>query len=186
MPRLVLVSAPAGFGKTTLLTQWLAPFPPDEGAGPPAPARRVAWVSLGNDDAEPRAFLTHLVCAVQVAAPGVGAEALALLDGPRSLAVEDVVASLLDDLDCLGGETVLALDDVHVVDVPEVHAAVAFLLDHLPPRVTLAMTTRTRRLLRPAHSRIAMVGGVAVGVAQVGVDPGDVEPDDRSRYCAPQ
>ena len=142
MPRLVLVSAPAGFGKTTLLTQWLAPFQRDEGAGPPAPARRVAWVSLGNDDAEPRAFLTHLVAAVQVAAPGVGAEALALLDRPRSVVVEDVVASLLDDLDSLGGETVLALDDVHVIDVPEVHAAMAFLLDHLPPRVTLAMTTR--------------------------------------------
>jgi len=142
MPRLVLVSAPAGFGKTTLLTQWLAPLQRDAGAGPPAPARRVAWVSLGNDDAEPRAFLTHLVSAVQVAAPGVGAEALALLEGQRSLAVEDVVASLLDDLDCLGGETVLALDDVHVVDIPEVHAAMAFLLDHLPPRVTLAMTTR--------------------------------------------
>ncbi len=139
MPRLVLVSAPAGFGKTTLLTQWLAPSQRD---GTAAPARRVAWVSLGTDDAEPRAFLTHLVAAVQVAAPGVGAEALALLDGLRSLAVEDVVASLVDDLDSLGGETVLALDDVHVIDVPEVHAAVAFLLDHLPPRVTLAMTTR--------------------------------------------
>lgn len=142
MPRLVLVSAPAGFGKTTLLTQWLSSFQRDEGAGRPAPDRRVAWVSLGTDDAEPRAFLTHLVAAVQVAAPEVGGEALALLDGPGSLVVEDVVASLVDDLDALGGETVLALDDVHVIDMPEVHAAVAFLLDHLPPRVTLAMTTR--------------------------------------------
>jgi ATP/maltotriose-dependent transcriptional regulator MalT len=143
MPKLVLVSAPAGFGKTTLLTQWLASPPseePDHGGGPPAP--RVAWLSLDVADADLRTFLTHLMAALQAASPEVGAEALALMDTERGLPIEHVVASLVNDLDALTGATVVALDDYHLIDDPEVHEAVALLLDHLPPKVTLAMTTR--------------------------------------------
>lgn len=143
MPRLVLVSAPAGFGKTTLLTQWLTPGraeDPDQDRRPHA--LRVAWLSLDADDAEPRVFLTHLVAALQATDPEVGAEARALMDSERGVPVEDVVASLVSDLDALAGATVVALDDYHVIDDAEVHRAVAFLLDHLPPQVTVAMTTR--------------------------------------------
>jgi LuxR family transcriptional regulator, maltose regulon positive regulatory protein len=143
MPRLVLVSAPAGFGKTTLLTQWLTPGraeDPTERRTPPA--RRVGWLSLDPADAELRTFLTHLTAALQAVDPEVGAEALALMDTERALPVEDIVASLVNDLDALEGATVVALDDYHVIDAPEVHGAVAFLLDHLPPQVTLAMATR--------------------------------------------
>jgi LuxR family maltose regulon positive regulatory protein len=143
MPRLVLVSAPAGFGKTTLLTQWLTPGrAEDPGQGRTPRALRVAWLSLDAADAELQAFLTHLVAALQAASQDVGAEALALMDTERGLPVEDVVASLINDLDALAGATVVALDDYHVIDVPEIHHAVAFLLDHLPPQITLAMTTR--------------------------------------------
>ncbi len=131
MPRLVLVAAPAGFGKTTLLTQWLAHC-----------GARVAWLSLDAGDADLRRFLTHLVAALQVSSPEVGAEALALLEGERAFRAEDVLAGLVDDLDALPGPTVIALDDYHVVDAVEVHEAVTFLLDNLPPQVTLAMTTR--------------------------------------------
>jgi len=143
MPRLVLVSAPAGFGKTTLLTQWLTPGraeDPTQHRTPPA--RRVGWLSLDPADAELRTFLTHLVAALQAVGPEVGAEALALMDTERALPVEDIVASLVNDLDAPDCATVVALDDYHVIDAPEVHGAVAFLLDHLPPQVTLAMTTR--------------------------------------------
>jgi LuxR family transcriptional regulator, maltose regulon positive regulatory protein len=143
MPRLVLFSAPAGFGKTTLLSQWLAPAPVGAGGeGVTAPALRVGWLSLDPADAELRAFLTHLVAALQAASPEVGADALALMDAERGLPVEDVVASLVNDLDALAGVTVLALEDYQVIDAREVHDAVALLLDHLPPQVTLAMTTR--------------------------------------------
>ena len=143
MPRLVLVSAPAGFGKTTLLTQWLTPGEvDDDDQGRRAPALRVAWLSLDAADAELRVFLTHLVAALRAAAPELGAEALALMDTDRGLPVEDVVASLVNDLDALAGMTVIALDDYHVVDDPQVHEAVASLLDHLPPQVTVALTTR--------------------------------------------
>lgn len=143
MPRLVLVSAPAGFGKTTLLTQWLTPgraeYPPQHRT---PPARRVGWLSLDSADADLRTFLTHLVAALQAVGPQVGAEALALMDTERALAVEDILASLVNDLDALQGATVVALDDYHVIEAAEVHDAVVFLLDHLPPQVTVAMTTR--------------------------------------------
>ncbi len=142
MPRLVLVSAPAGFGKTTLLSQWLTRDQTENPLGRPTPETlRVVWLSLGVGDADLGAFFTHLVAALQVANPEMGAGALALL-ADRGLPVEDIVASLVNDLDGLAGPTVLALDDYHVIDAPEVHRAVALLVDHLPPQVTLAMTTR--------------------------------------------
>ncbi|MDX6327559.1 MAG: hypothetical protein QOK15_3913, partial [Nocardioidaceae bacterium] len=138
-PRLVLVAAPAGFGKTTLLTQWLSP--PGERTQQD-PATRVAWLSLDGGDAELRRFLSHLVAAVQTAAQEVGADATALLDVERDVPAQDVLVSLVNDLDALPGATVIALDDYHVVDAPPVHEAVTFLLENLPPQVTVAMTTR--------------------------------------------
>jgi LuxR family maltose regulon positive regulatory protein len=132
-PRLVLVAAPAGFGKTTLLTQWLAAS---------EPRRRVAWLALDPGDGDARLFLTHLVAAIRVAEPKVGVDALALLESGGNAPTDDVLVSLINDLDVLAGPTVVALDDYHVIDGVAVHEAVTFLLDNLPPQVTLAMTTR--------------------------------------------
>ncbi|ODU05290.1 MAG: hypothetical protein ABS81_07960 [Pseudonocardia sp. SCN 72-86] len=131
-PRLVLVSAPAGFGKTTVLAQWLAD----------APGTRVAWLSLDPADDDLRRFVTHVVAALRTVAPEAGAATLAQLDSDRLPAVETLVAPLVDDLDRLPGATVLALDDYHVVDDPAVHACVTYLLDHLPAGVSLAVATR--------------------------------------------
>ena len=136
MPRLVLVSAPAGFGKTTLIAQWLAAS--ERGEAGPSP--RVAWLSLDAEDSEPRRFVTHLVAAIQASSPQVGAEALALLDSDQ--AGQAALVSLVNDLDELAGPTVLALDDYHVIDAPDIHESVTFLLGHLPPQVTIAITTR--------------------------------------------
>lgn len=133
-PRLVLISAPAGFGKTTLLTQWLT--------SASGPRSTVAWLALDPGDADVHRFLTHLVAAIRVAAPEVGAEARSMLAAGGSPQPEDVLVGLINDLDLLAGSTVLALDDYHVIDAAEVHHAVTFLLDNLPSRVTLAMTTR--------------------------------------------
>jgi ATP/maltotriose-dependent transcriptional regulator MalT len=132
--RLVLVAAPAGFGKTTLLAQWLAAA---EGS-----QRRVAWLSLDPGDADLRLFLTHLVAASQTVEPEVGVDALALLEAGGATPTEAVLVSLINDLDVLAGPTVVALDDYHVIEGAAVHEAVTFLLDNLPPRVTVAMTTR--------------------------------------------
>jgi LuxR family maltose regulon positive regulatory protein len=131
-PRLVLVSAPAGFGKTTLLSQWLATGDSD---------RRVAWLSLDEADNDPHRFLEHLVAAVQLVADV--AEATQLVAAGSQLPADTVLTSLVNDLDLQPGRTVLALDDYHVIETPEVHSAVTFLLDHLPPRVTLAVATRS-------------------------------------------
>ncbi|MGZ6295438.1 MAG: AAA family ATPase, partial [Candidatus Limnocylindrales bacterium] len=133
-PRLVLIAAPAGFGKTTLLAQWLS--------AADSPQRRVAWLALDPGDADLRLFLTHLVAAIQVVEPETGVDALALLEAGGTTPTDAVLVSLINDLDVLAGPTVVALDDYHVIDGPAVHEAMTFLLDNLPPQVTLAMTTR--------------------------------------------
>jgi LuxR family maltose regulon positive regulatory protein len=99
--RLVLVAAPAGFGKTTLLTQWLA----DESS-----PRRVAWLALDPGDGDLGPFLTHLLAAIQSAEPEVGVDALALLEASGNAPTEAVLVSLINDLDVLAGPTVVALD----------------------------------------------------------------------------
>src|SRR5829696_6958171 len=133
-PRLVLVAAPAGFGKTTLLAQWLVAAESSQ--------RRVAWLALDSGDADLRLFLTHLAEAIQTVEPEAGVDALAVLEAGATTPLDAVLISLINDLDVLAGPTVVALDDYHVIDAVAVHEAVAFLLDNLPPQVTLAMTTR--------------------------------------------
>src|SRR4051794_41689282 len=86
LPLLVLVSAPAGFGKTTLLTQWLTAARERAGQG-----LRVGWLSLDDSDNDVRAFLSHLLAALQASCPEVGSDALVLLATDRGLPVEDVV-----------------------------------------------------------------------------------------------
>jgi len=137
MPRLVLVSVPAGFGKTTLLTQWLT----SKHVNRPGVPRHVAWLPLDEGDSDPARFLTHVVSALRATNPDVGADALALLESDRATPT-DVLVSLVNDLDTAAEATVLALNDYHVIDAAAVHDAVTFLLDNLPPQVTVAITTR--------------------------------------------
>ncbi|MEA2655710.1 MAG: hypothetical protein QOI23_1075 [Chloroflexota bacterium] len=132
--RLVLVAAPAGFGKTTLLAQWLAAAGTSQCS--------VAWLALDSGDADLRVFLTHLVAAIQTAEPEAGVDALALLEAGGTTSTDAVMVSLINDLEMLAGPMVVALDDYHVIDVAAVHEAVSFLLENLPPQVTLAMATR--------------------------------------------
>jgi LuxR family transcriptional regulator, maltose regulon positive regulatory protein len=118
---LTLVSAPAGFGKTTLLTEWLA-----AGSG-----RSAAWLSLDQRDNDPVVFWTYLLTALQMARPGVGAGALALLHEPHA-SIDGVLATLVNDLDAVRDDVVLVLDDYHVIETRDVHDGLAFLLEHLP------------------------------------------------------
>ncbi|WP_208813417.1 LuxR C-terminal-related transcriptional regulator [Micromonospora echinofusca] len=138
LPRLILVSAPAGFGKTTLLSQWLTRWQADGGAEP----HRVAWLSLDAEDSDPWRFLAHLLATIRAAAPDVGAGAAALLENGTVAALRVVLVSLINDLDRLDGPIVLALDDYHLIESREVPEATAFLLDHLPTHVSLAVLTR--------------------------------------------
>jgi LuxR family maltose regulon positive regulatory protein len=146
--KLTLVSAPAGFGKTTLLTEWLA-------AGPAGPAdeRLAAWLSLDRADNDPVSFWTYVIAALRTVAPGVGESALALLQAPQPPPIETVLTVLLNDLGALAGEIVLVLDDYHVIDAGDVQDGMAFLLDHLPPWLHVVIASRTDPALPLARLR---------------------------------
>jgi LuxR family maltose regulon positive regulatory protein len=130
---LTLVSAPAGFGKTTLLTEWLSTVP--------AEGRSVAWLSVDQRDNDPALFWTYVATALQTAEPAVGAGALALLQSAQS-STEAVLSSLLNDLSGVADDVVLVLDDYHLIEARDVQDGMTFLLEHLPSRVHLVLATR--------------------------------------------
>jgi LuxR family transcriptional regulator, maltose regulon positive regulatory protein len=142
--RLTLLSAPAGFGKTTLLAGWLAFAAP---AGRP-----VAWLSLEESDSQPASFWTYVINALQTVVPGVGTSALPLLQSAQP-PIEAVLATLLNGLAAAPNDIDLVLDDYHLVDGPEVRVGMAFLLAHLPPHVHLVISTRADPALPLARLR---------------------------------
>jgi LuxR family transcriptional regulator, maltose regulon positive regulatory protein len=141
---LTLVSAPAGFGKTTLLADWLATTT--------TKGRSAAWLSLDQRDNDPALFWTYLVAALKTAAPGVGADALSLLQSPQP-PIEPVVATLLNDLSAISNDVVLVLDDYHLIDAREVQDGMAFLLEYLPPQIHLVIAGRADPALPLARLR---------------------------------
>ena len=142
---LTLIAAPAGWGKTTLLGEWIA--------GRSGQAGRVAWVSLDASDNDPVRFWTGALAALQGARPGVSDGALALLSSPRPPPLEAVVTALLNGLAAHPAETVLVLDDYHAVEAEPVHQSLTFLLEHLPPRFHLVIATRVDPPLALARMR---------------------------------
>jgi LuxR family maltose regulon positive regulatory protein len=133
LPRLTLVSAPPGAGKTTLLAEW---------HHAPQESRPFAWVSLDADDGDPVRFFTLLIEALRTVHPGFGAATLAGLRTVRGYLGDIVVPLLVNEAAALPGETVLVLDDLHLIEAPEIHAALALLIDRLPDRLRLAIATR--------------------------------------------
>ena len=131
--RLTLVSAPAGFGKTTLLAEWLMASQNAD--------RRFGWLSLDDRDRDPATFLRYVVAALQHAVPGIGAAALELLASSPS-AMEAALTALVNDLAATPNEVWLVLDDYHLVDAPVIGEAMTFLLDHLPAHAHLVIGTR--------------------------------------------
>jgi LuxR family maltose regulon positive regulatory protein len=137
--RLILVSASAGFGKTTLVSEWLA------NCGRPA-----AWLSLDEGDSDPVCFLTHLCASAQTlvltnkdGTPAhIGAGALGALQSPQPPPIASVLTTLLNEIALVAGDFVLVLDDYHRVDSKAVDGALAFLLEHQPPQMRLLITTR--------------------------------------------
>jgi LuxR family maltose regulon positive regulatory protein len=141
---LTLISAPAGFGKTTVLTEWLTTVAAE---GP-----SVAWLSVDQRDNDPALFWTYVVTALQAAEPAVGGGALALLQSARS-STEAVLSSLLNDLSVLARDVVLVLDDYHLIEARDVQDGMAFLLEHLPPQAHLVISTRADPSLPLARLR---------------------------------
>ncbi|MDQ6670415.1 MAG: LuxR C-terminal-related transcriptional regulator [Chloroflexota bacterium] len=131
--RLTLVSAPAGFGKTTLLASWLA--------SAPRPEVLTAWLSLDQSDNDPTTFWTYVIAALQTVAPAVGAGSLALIEAAQT-PIEVVLGALLNELNAFPNDLVLVLDDYHVIDDHRVHDGMAFFVDRLPPHVHLVIASR--------------------------------------------
>src|SRR5919202_1681882 len=144
--QLTLVSAPAGFGKTTLLADWLATIKVD--------GRAVAWLSLDQSDNHPAAFWMYVVAALQKVAPGAGQNAISLLQSPQPPPIETVLATLLNDLSNASRDVVLVLDDYHLVEASELRAGMAFFIDHLPPRLHLVIASRADPALPLARLRV--------------------------------
>jgi len=132
---LILVAAPAGFGKTTLVADWLE-----------TPASRkpnVAWLALDEGDNDPARFWIYVVGALEAAQPGLATSAEALLRVPEVTVLDDVVEELARDLSQVTEPLVLVLDDYHLIETPAIHAALTFLLERLPTSVHLLLTTRS-------------------------------------------
>jgi LuxR family maltose regulon positive regulatory protein len=129
---LTLVSAPAGFGKTTLLSEWI-----------PHSEHCVAWLSLDPGDNDPPRFWAYVIAALQTLQPDLGASALALLDLPQTPPIESILTLLLNDVAAFPDRFALALDDYHVIETPTIHSALTFLLDHLPSNMHLMITSRS-------------------------------------------
>ncbi len=130
---LTLISAPAGYGKTTLMSEWRL------GGGKGVP---VAWLSLDTDDNDLTRFLQYLTAALDVLQPGLAEEAWPLLQTSEMPNMEAVLTFLINRLGDLKQESVLALDDYHLIETTSIHRALVFLIDHMPPRLHLVILTR--------------------------------------------
>jgi LuxR family transcriptional regulator, maltose regulon positive regulatory protein len=142
--RLTLVGAGAGWGKTTLLAQWLA-----------ADERRFAWLSLERADNDPVRFWTCAVMALRALYPDIGETALALLRAPGVSIADTAVPALLNELDAIPDQCVLVLDDYNLVTSAEVHEQVGVFVERLPERMRVAIASRSDPSLRLARLRVS-------------------------------
>ena len=129
--KLTLVSAPAGFGKTTLVSEWVAVC-----------GRPVAWLSLDEGDNDPSRFLTYLVAALQTIMVNIGAGVLGAIQSPQPPSPESILTALINEIATGSDEFILVLDDYHVLDSKPVDEALTFLINHLPPRMHVVIATR--------------------------------------------
>jgi LuxR family maltose regulon positive regulatory protein len=130
--KLTLISAPAGFGKTTLLSEWIQHT-----------VRPVAWLSLDEGDNDLARFLAYLIAALQTIEANIGAGLLGALQAPQPPPVEALLAALINQINTVPDELALVLDDYHLIAARPVHAALEFLLDHLPSNMHLVIATRS-------------------------------------------
>lgn len=155
--KLTLISAPAGFGKTTLVSSWVenlqddtqgdkgdnllneeqATLDPNATTSP-----QVAWLSLDAGDNDPYRFFAYVVAAIQTVAPAIGQDIVAVLQSPQPPPLESILTALINDIAATARPFILVLDDYHIIDAPPVDRALTYLIEHLPPQVHLLITTR--------------------------------------------
>jgi hypothetical protein len=142
-PGLVLVCAPAGFGKTALIADWAQ-----------TGRRPVAWLSLDQGDNDPARFWRHVVAALDRLRPGIAERVVGLLGPPAPPSFEGLVTALINELAAESGQVLLILDDYHLIDAQPVHASLEFLLEHRPPGLRLVLTSRVDPPLPLARLRV--------------------------------
>lgn len=131
--KLTLISAPAGFGKTTLLNEWITSC-----------ERPAAWLSIDNGDNDYIRFLTYFIAAVQTVAVNVGEGAMAALHSsqPQPPSNESILTSLLNEVASTSDNFILVLDDYHIIDSKQIDDALVFLIERMPPQMHLVIATR--------------------------------------------
>jgi LuxR family maltose regulon positive regulatory protein len=141
--KITLVSAPPGFGKTTLISEWAS------GCGHP-----VAWLSLDDGDNDPAGFLTCLIAALSTVAANIGEEVLGALQAYPSLPIEPVITVLIHEMAAVSHPFLLVLDDYHVIRAETVNRALELLVEHLPPQAHVVICTREDPKLPLAKLRV--------------------------------
>lgn len=129
--KLTLLSAPAGFGKTTLLSEWIPKSP-----------RCVTWLSLDEGDKDPTRFWIYFIHSLQGLRSDLGLAALSLLQSPQAPPITSILTALINDFATFPDNFATVLDDYHVVDAKSVDNGLTFLLKHLPPQMHLVIATR--------------------------------------------
>jgi LuxR family maltose regulon positive regulatory protein len=129
--KLTLISASAGFGKTTLVSEWVAGCD-----------QKIAWLSLDEGDNDPACFLTYFIAALQTIMANIGEGVLGALQSPQPPPIESILIALLNEITTISDNFILVLDDYHVIDSKPVDEALTFLLEHLPLQMHLVIATR--------------------------------------------
>jgi LuxR family maltose regulon positive regulatory protein len=141
--KMTLLSAPAGFGKTTLVSHWVDNLRNnDEIDDQPI---KVAWLSLDEGDNDPARFLAYFIAAlkrIERIESDLGQGALSMLQSPQSPPLDTVLTSLINELAILPEKIIFALDDYHMIEARPIHEAITFLLENLPPQLHLVFATR--------------------------------------------
>jgi LuxR family maltose regulon positive regulatory protein len=134
--KLTLISAPAGYGKTTLLSEWI------RRRGEMTPPLPVAWLSLDEGDNDPARFLLYFIAALQTIEANIGEGALGVLESPQPPPTESILTALINEVAATPKDFILLLDDYHLIEAQPIHEALTFLLAHLPPQMHLVIASR--------------------------------------------
>lgn len=140
--KLALISAPAGYGKTTLVSAWVRQL-----------EEPAAWLSLDESDNDPVRFLTYFIAALQLVHPAIGEDTMSLLQSPQPPPSEIMLTTLINDIAGSASPIILILDDYHAIHTPPIHKQLAFLLDRIPQQMHLIILTREDPLLPVARLR---------------------------------
>ncbi|MUK88925.1 LuxR family transcriptional regulator [Ornithinibacillus sp. L9] len=141
--KVTLVSAPAGFGKTTLISEWLTVC-----------KQEIAWFSIDQEDNDLTRFLTYLVLALQSISESIGDRILPLVRSSQSLPVETIMTYVVDEISTFQTPCILILDDLHVIQSEPIYDAIHFLIEYMPSEMHLVISTRETKKLRLSSLRV--------------------------------